>query len=95
LDGVRLLLRVTPGARRPGIGGTFALPDGRALELRVAAPAVDGKANAAVIAALAEALGVPRRAVTIVGGATARLKRVHIAGDPAALKPRLDALAAA
>jgi uncharacterized protein YggU (UPF0235/DUF167 family) len=94
-DGVRVFVRVTPGAREAGIGGTFALPAGRALEVRVAARAADGAANAAVVAALADALGVPKRAVTIVSGAASRLKRLHIAGNPAALKPKLDALAAA
>jgi uncharacterized protein YggU (UPF0235/DUF167 family) len=94
-DGVRLFVRVTAGARAAAIGGTFALPVGRALEIRVTARAVDGAANAAVVAALAAALGVPKRAVTIVSGAAARLKRLHVAGNPAALKPKLDALAAA
>jgi uncharacterized protein YggU (UPF0235/DUF167 family) len=99
-DGVRLFVRVTPGAREPGIGGTVAVPSGalstgRALEVRVAARAADGAANAAVVAALADALGVPKRAVTIVSGAASRLKRLHIAGNAAALKPKLDALAAA
>ena len=93
-DGVRLFVRVTPGARQPGIGGSFALPTGRALEVRVAAAAADGQANAAVVAALAAELGVPKRAITIVSGAASRLKRLHIAGNPASLKPRLDTLAA-
>ena len=94
-DGVRLFVRVTPGARQPGIGGSFALPTGRALEVRVSAPAADGAANAAVVKALAAELGVPKRAITIVSGAASRLKRLHIAGNPASLKPLLDALAAA
>jgi uncharacterized protein YggU (UPF0235/DUF167 family) len=94
-DGVRLFVRVTPGAREPGIGGTFALSTGRALEVRVTARAADGAANAAVVAAIADALDVPKRAVTIVSGAASRLKRLHIAGNAAALKPKLDALAAA
>ena len=92
---MRLFVRVTPGARKAAIGGTFPLPDGRALEMRVTAPAVDGKANAAVIAARAEVLGVPKRAITIASGTASRLKRLHIAGNPSALKPKLDALAAA
>jgi len=93
-DGVRLFVRVTPGARQPGIGGSFALPAGRALEVRVSAPAADGQANAAVVEALAAELGIAKRAITIVSGAASRLKRLHIVGNPAALKPRLDALAA-
>jgi hypothetical protein len=90
-----LFVRVTPGARQPGIGGSFALPAGRALEVRVSAPAAGGKANAAVIEALAAALGVPKRAITIVSGPASRLKRLHIVGNPATLEPKLDALAAA
>jgi uncharacterized protein YggU (UPF0235/DUF167 family) len=52
---------------------------------RVAAPPVDGAANAALIALVAKAFGVSRGAVTIAGGETARLKRLSIAGDAAAL----------
>ncbi len=52
---------------------------------RVAAPPVDGAANAALIALAARTFGVPRRAVRITGGETARLKRLFIAGDAAAL----------
>ena len=52
---------------------------------RVAAPPVDGAANAALIALAARTFGVPRRAVRITGGETARLKRLFITGDAAAL----------
>lgn len=92
---MRLFVRVTTGARQAAIGGCFALPSGSALEVRVTEAAVDGKANAAVIAALADVLGVPKRAITIASGAASRLKRLHIVGNPASLKPKLDALAAA
>jgi uncharacterized protein YggU (UPF0235/DUF167 family) len=50
------------------------------VKIRLAAPPVDGAANAALIAFLAERLGVPRAAVTVVAGATARRKRVAITG---------------
>lgn len=49
------------------------------------APPIDGAANAAVIALVAKSFGVPKRAVTIVSGDTAREKRVHVAGDPETL----------
>jgi uncharacterized protein YggU (UPF0235/DUF167 family) len=54
-----------------------------------------GKANAAVIALLAKALGLPKSAVTLVAGETARLKTLAIAGDGEALAARLVALTAA
>lgn len=53
--------------------------DGRLL-VRLSAPPVDGAANAALVEFLAEVLGVPRRSLTIVSGATAREKRVAVAG---------------
>ncbi len=57
-----------------------------ALVVRVTAPAVDGRATAAALSALADAFGVRRRAVTLVAGATSRTKIVNVAGaDPADL----------
>jgi uncharacterized protein len=85
---VRLTIRVTPGARRPGA-------DGPALAVRVAARAVDGAATEAALAAVAEALGVRRRQVALVRGATARTKVVEVDGDDAVLAERVTALLAA
>ena len=57
--GVRLAVRLTPRAARDGLDGAVAGPDGRqALRLRVAAPAVEGAANAALIAFVAASLRV-------------------------------------
>ena len=53
---------------------------GDAVKIRLAAPPVDGAANAALVAFLAERIGLPRSAVTVVAGTTARRKRVAIAG---------------
>ena len=53
---------------------------GDALKVRLGAPPVDGAANEALIALLAEELGVPRRAVRIVSGASSRSKLVHVEG---------------
>lgn len=71
----RLRLRVQPGARRPGL----ELDPSRGLKLRVAAPAVEGAANAAVIEALAkELLRLPRSAVRLHSGDRSRDKVVEI-----------------
>ena len=50
------------------------------LEARLAAPPVDGAANAELVETLAYALGLPRRAVALVSGEHARLKRCRIEG---------------
>lgn len=72
----RLSIKVVPGASREDVAGWL----GDALKIRVAAPPERGKANAAVVRVLAEALGVPPESVRIVGGATAARKTVEIAG---------------
>jgi len=79
---VRITVRVRPGSARPGVGGEH---DG-ALVVRVSERAVDGRATAAALAAVAAAFGVRRHAVTLVAGASSRTKVVDVAGaDPAAL----------
>lgn len=92
-DGVELAVRLTPRGGTARIEGV-ALRDGRpVLEVRVAAPPVEGAANAALVAFLAKALALPRSAVMLVAGERARVKRLHIRGaDPerlaALLAPR-------
>ena len=79
---VRITVWVRPGSPRPGVGGEH---DG-ALVVRVSARAVEGKATAATLAAVAAAFGVRRQAVTLVAGATSRRKIVDVPGaDPAVL----------
>jgi len=56
-----------------------------------AAPS-EGEANAALVGLLAKTLGVRARDIRIVAGATARLKRIRIEGDSAALAARLERL---
>ena len=91
--GVRFAVRLTPKGGRDRIEGWVAAADGRLhLKARVAAPPEAGKANAALIALLAKALGVAKSSVTIVGGETARLKQVEVSGDAACLRSRLEAL---
>lgn len=85
-EAVRFAVRVKPRASREAVLG---VREG-ALEVSVTAPPVDGQANAAVVAALAAALGVPRRAVSIVTGDTGRQKVVEVAGlDGETLRARL------
>jgi len=82
---VRLAVRVTPRGGRDAIEGWSTDADGRPLlKLRVAAAASDGQANAAMIALVAEALGVPKSAVRLVRGETARVKRLEVEGADAA-----------
>jgi uncharacterized protein (TIGR00251 family) len=79
---VRITIRVRPGAARPGVGGE----QGGALVVRVSAPAVDGRATQAALAAVAAAFGVRRDAVTLVTGKTSRTKVVEVTGgDPRVL----------
>ena len=94
-EGAVLAVKVTPRASRTAPVGVVALPDGRsALAVRVAAPPVEGEANAALCTWLARALGVRKAAVTIRSGDTGRLKIVRIVGDGPALAAALIALAA-
>ena len=69
-------VRVIPRSSKPGLAGTR---EGAVL-VRVNAPPVEGAANEALIEVLADALRVPRRAVTIVSGQRSRLKRVRVEG---------------
>jgi uncharacterized protein len=81
---MRVSVRVRPGARVDLVGGRYGDREPPVLVVRVRAPAVDGKANAAVERALAAALGVPSRDVRIVTRLTSRSKTVEIpmgAGD--------------
>lgn len=82
-------MKAQPRSRRPGLGGLA--PDG-ALRVAVTDPPEDGRANRAVAAALAKALGVAPSAVTLAQGAGARLKTFRIAGDPAVLSETLRRL---
>ena len=78
--GAELELLVVPRASRTGAVGEH---DGR-LKVQLAAPPVDGEANAALVAWLADVLGVKRSAVEIVRGEGGRRKTVRVAGITAA-----------
>ncbi|MAG03849.1 MAG: hypothetical protein CL406_04470 [Acidimicrobiaceae bacterium] len=91
-DAFRFQARIRPRARSGHVGGTWG-PDG-VLLVAVDAPAMDGKANLAVIKALADALGVPRRSLTIVGGERSRNKVLELADPPSDFTTRLERLLA-
>jgi uncharacterized protein len=91
-DGCTVAVRVQPGAKRDAVLG---LHDG-AIKIALTAPPVDGRANEALLAFLAERLGLPRFRVDLVGGAASRSKVVRITGRSAvevqaALSPARDA----
>jgi uncharacterized protein (TIGR00251 family) len=72
-----LTLHIQPNAKKAGIAGLH----GDALKIRIAAPAVDNKANAALVEFLSGALEVSKSAIAIRQGATGRRKIVDIYGD--------------
>lgn len=90
----RLAVRVLPGARKEGVGGSWTDGSGsRRLVVRVSAPPEDGQANAAVCAAVAEAFYLPKSAVFITAGPKSRLKMLAVhTGDVEAFSARLNAL---
>ncbi|XLP34399.1 DUF167 domain-containing protein [Brevundimonas vesicularis] len=76
----RLAIKLTPRANADRIDGWDVDPDGRpVLKVRVRAQPVEGEANAALVAFLAKALGVPRRAISLARGGQSRLKMIEIA----------------
>lgn len=71
-----LSLHIQPGARRSGVVGLH----GEALKIRLAVPPVEGRANAALLAYVAERLGLPKSAVSLKSGQTSRQKVVRVEG---------------
>ena len=91
LEGVTLTVRLTPKGGRDGIDGIEQLADGRSvLKMRVRAAASEGEANAALIRLIAKTMGVAPRDISLVAGATSRLKRLRIAGAGATLATALE-----
>src|ERR671928_394 len=88
---VLLDVRLTPKGGRDALDGIAPLADGRTvLKARVRAAPHEGAANAALTRLIAATAGVPASKVTIVGGATARVKRLRVAGDPRAIAAALE-----
>ncbi len=87
--GWTIAVHVQPGAKRSAVAGQH----GDRLKLRIAAPPVEGRANTAVIAFVAERLGVPRAQVSIARGERSRDKLIAVATsdcDPARLLASKD-----
>src|SRR6185436_19719943 len=86
-----LAVRLTPRGGRDAIDGIEQLSDGRrVLKVRVRAAASEGEANAALTKLVARTLGVPSRDVSLVAGASARLKRIRVAGAAATYAVMLE-----
>jgi uncharacterized protein (TIGR00251 family) len=85
---VSFVIHVSPRARKARVGGLH----GDALRVAVTAAPVEGEANRACVAALAEALGLRREALRIASGQRGRRKRVVASGDPERLAQRLGEL---
>ena len=84
MDELRIPIRVKPGSSRIRVGGRYGAD---ALIVAVTAKAVDGAATEAALRAVAEALGIPRRSVVLITGATSRDKVVGVSTeDPEALR---------
>ena len=91
-DGCTLSVRVHPGAKRDAVTGLHA----GAVKIALNAPPVDGKANDALIAFVAESLRLPRSKVALIAGASSRSKTLRVTGKSAAevqaaLSPNQDA----
>jgi uncharacterized protein YggU (UPF0235/DUF167 family) len=90
----RVAVRVRPGASRTRVGGSYGSDADVRLVVAVTARAVDGAATAAVLAAVADALGVRPRQVALVHGSTSRDKLVEISDPPSDVDDRIAALLA-
>jgi len=75
-NALTLTLHIQPGAKKTEVAGEH----GDALKIRLAAPPVDGKANAALLEFIADRLGVAKGVVTLKSGQTSRRKVVEV-GD--------------
>ena len=85
-DGLTLVIRLTPKGGRDALDGVERLADGTVvLKARVRAAAHEGAANAALQKLIAGVVAVAPHRVELVGGLTARTKRLKIAGDGAKL----------
>jgi uncharacterized protein len=92
-EGLVVRVRLTPKGGRDAVEGIARLSDGRTvLKARVAAAPTEGEANDALIRLLARMLCVAPRDVTVVGGATSRIKRMLIKGAPSDVAAVLEGI---
>jgi uncharacterized protein (TIGR00251 family) len=85
-SGAKLAVHVSPGAKRNQLVGWRE----GALWLKIAAPAVENKANAELLAFLAELLKIPKSALSILNGQASRYKTIAVEGlTETAIKDRL------
>jgi uncharacterized protein len=89
---MRLRIRVRPGASVTRVGGRYGTGPDAPLVVAVAARAVDGAATEAALRAVAEALGLRRRDVRLVSGATSREKLVELVDPTDDVRRRLESL---
>ena len=86
-------MRLTPRSSRNGVDGVIQDADGRPLlAIRLNAPPVEGAANKALIAFLADALGLRKADIAIRSGETGRTKILHLTGDGPTLAARIAGL---
>jgi uncharacterized protein (TIGR00251 family) len=89
-----IAVRLTPKAGRDSIEGITSLSDGRSvLAAKVRAAPDKGAANRALTELIAKELGIPKSAVTVAAGHTARLKQIRVDSDPVTLIGKLKPLA--
>jgi uncharacterized protein (TIGR00251 family) len=94
-NGLLVVIRLTPRGGCDAIDGIAQLADGRrVVKVRVRAAASEGEANAALMKLIARSLGVAVRDVSLIAGATARLKRVRVSGAGATLAATLEKICA-
>jgi hypothetical protein len=79
-SGVTLAVRAQPGAKRTAIGGIYGEGAAAQLKIAVQAPPLEGRANVALIAFLAETFGLPKGAVKLLSGELSRSKVFLIEG---------------
>ncbi|HEY6489896.1 MAG: DUF167 domain-containing protein [Terracidiphilus sp.] len=80
--GVTLVVRAQPGARKTAITGIHGEGDQAQLKIAVHAPPIDGRANEALIAFLAETFDLPKSSIELVAGACSRSKVFLLRGVP-------------
>ncbi|MDQ6965758.1 MAG: DUF167 domain-containing protein [Mariprofundaceae bacterium] len=87
-DGMYINIHAQPGARREALCGMH----GDALKIAVRQAPEAGKANAAIVDFMADALHIPRKQIEVTAGKTSRRKRLFVHGDTAMIAGRVEAL---